>query len=99
MAPSLARNVKARANLSEDENDYEEYSDDSSPSVIETGEGDEDEILSSSDEGNDDQEQNVKDQLSNISFGTLSKAQDSISRKRSQRAVDEEKEDETCLGI
>lgn len=93
MAPPLARNVKARANLSEDEHDYEEFSDDSSPSVIETGEGDEDKILSSSDEGDDDQEQNVKDQLSNISFGTLSKAQDSISRKRKRTSEDDTKED------
>lgn len=84
----LAKPVKPRADLSEDENDYAEYSDD--PSVIETGEGDGDGILSSSD---DDQEQDVKDKLSNISFGTLSKAQESISRKRKRGTEDDAKED------
>ncbi|THY33020.1 DUF947-domain-containing protein [Aureobasidium pullulans] len=85
----LGKTVKARA---ADEDDYEEYSgDDSSPSVIETGENEGDEILSSSDE---DQEDDVKDKLSNISFGTLSRAQESISKKRKRPAGgDDEKED------
>lgn len=88
----LGKPVKSRADVSDDENDYEEYSgDDSSASIIETGEGDEVDILSSSDE---DAEEDVKDKLSNISFGTLSRAQESISKKR-KRATgdDDEKED------
>ncbi|OBW64012.1 MAG: putative phenol acid carboxylase [Aureobasidium pullulans] len=85
----LGKTVKARA---ADEDDCEEFSgDDSSPSVIETGENEGDEILSSSDE---DQEDHVKDKLSGISFGTLSRAQESISKKRKRPAGgDDEKED------
>lgn len=88
----LGKPVKSRADVSDDENDYEEYSgDDSSASIIETGEGDEVDILSSSDEG---AEEDVKDKLSNISFGTLSRAQESISKKRKRAAGDvDEKED------
>lgn len=87
----LGKRVKARADVSEDENDYQELSgDDSSASIIETG-GDEVDILSSSDE---DVEEDVKDKLSSISFGTLSRAQESISKKRKRPAGDDnEKED------
>jgi len=87
----LGKSVKARADVSDNENDYEEFSgDDSSASIIETG-GDEVDILSSSDE---DAEEDVKDKLSSISFGTLSRAQESISKKRKRPAGDDtEKED------
>ncbi|KAK6001404.1 hypothetical protein QM012_002735 [Aureobasidium pullulans] len=88
----IGKTVKSRADVSDDENDYEEYSgDDSSASIIETGDVDEVDILSSSDE---DAEEDVKDKLSNISFGTLSRAQESISKKRKRAAGnDDEKED------
>ncbi|KAG9745403.1 DUF947-domain-containing protein, partial [Aureobasidium melanogenum] len=88
----LGNPVKSRADVSDNEDDYEEYSgDDSSASIIETGDGDEVDILSSSDE---DAEEDVKDKLSNISFGTLSRAQESISKKRKRAAGDDdEKED------
>jgi ribosomal RNA-processing protein 36 len=88
----LGKRVKARADVSEDENDYEQYSeDDSSASIIETGADDGVDILDSSD---DDAEEDVKDKLSSISFGTLSRAQESISKKRKRPAGgDDEKED------
>ncbi|KAI4799174.1 DUF947-domain-containing protein, partial [Aureobasidium sp. EXF-8846] len=88
----LGKRVKARADVSEDENDYEQYSeDDSSASIIETGADDGGDILDSSDE---DAEEDVKDKLSSISFGTLSRAQESISKKRKRPAGgDDEKED------
>jgi ribosomal RNA-processing protein 36 len=88
----LGKRVKARADVSEDENDYEQYSeDDSSASIIETGADDGVDILDSSDE---DAEEDVKDKLSSISFGTLSRAQESISKKRKRPAGgDDEKED------
>jgi ribosomal RNA-processing protein 36 len=88
----LGKRVKARADVSEDENDYEQYSeDDSSASIIETGADDGVDILDSSDE---DVEEDVKDKLSSISFGTLSRAQESISKKRKRPAGgDDEKED------
>jgi ribosomal RNA-processing protein 36 len=88
----LGKRVKARADVSEDENDYEQYSEeDSSASIIETGADDGGDILDSSDE---DAEEDVKDKLSSISFGTLSRAQESISKKRKRPAGgDDEKED------
>ncbi|KAI5267089.1 DUF947-domain-containing protein [Aureobasidium subglaciale] len=87
----IGKTVKSRADVSDDENDYEQYSgDDSSESIIETG-GDQVDILSSSDE---DEEENVQDKLSNISFGTLSRAQESMAKKRKRPAGDDtEKED------
>jgi ribosomal RNA-processing protein 36 len=87
----LGKRVKARADVSDDDNNYRsESGEDSSASIIETG-GDEVDILSSSDE---DAEEDVKDKLSSISFGTLSRAQESISKKRKRPAGgDDEKED------
>lgn len=80
-------------------------SDGSSPSVIETGaegdevlsEGSEDEDMHDEDDDEDGApEEDVKDQLSSISFGTLKKAQDSMSRKR-KRGSDTNGEQEDKL--
>lgn len=79
----LNRRVKPRADESEDDYDGE-IIEGSSPSVLETGDGDQDGILSLSDEDDqdDDAGPDVQNQLSSISFGTLAKANDSLSRKR-----------------
>lgn len=84
----LSKRIKARP-VDEDDVYDEDLSDDSSPSVIETGAADEGRILSSGDEDEDGAESDdghgddaVQGRLSNISFGTLRKAQDSLSRKR-----------------
>ncbi|GAB7340763.1 hypothetical protein MBLNU457_7138t1 [Dothideomycetes sp. NU457] len=82
--------VKARAHESEDEGDDFDVDGGSSPSVLETGDvgdimssGDEDDDLDAS-EKEDDEEQktDAQEQLKKISFGTLAKAQDSMSKKR-----------------
>ncbi|KAJ9622296.1 rRNA biogenesis protein rrp36 [Taxawa tesnikishii (nom. ined.)] len=93
---TLNRRVKPHADISEDEFDAG-ASDASSPSVLDTGEGDDD-ILSSGDEdehgfgdeeedeedasGPEEEVEDVQQKLSSIDFGTLAKAQDSLSRKR-----------------
>ena len=81
----LNKRVKARADRVVDEHDDYE-SDDSSPSVIETGDIDGGEILPSGDEedgvSEDDQAEGAQEKLISISFGTLTKAQESLSRKR-----------------
>ncbi|KAK5014880.1 hypothetical protein BJ546DRAFT_972296 [Cryomyces antarcticus] len=87
---TLNRNLRARARA--EESDDEPYSDElegSSPSILDTGEGDK--IVSSDEDTDEDVENlsddpddadNVKKQMSNVSFGTLAKAQDTLSRKR-----------------
>ncbi|GAB7351287.1 hypothetical protein MBLNU459_g1704t1 [Dothideomycetes sp. NU459] len=84
----LGRRVKPRADDSDDGYDYDDMLEGSSPSVLETGDADEDGILSGSDEDDDDNDDgggvgpDVQGQLSSISFGTLARAQDSLSKKR-----------------
>lgn len=81
----LNKRVKARAaEVIEEEDVY--ASDDSSPSVMETGDIGNNEILSSGnedeDDAHDDTDEDAQAKLSSISFGTLARAQDSLSRKR-----------------
>lgn len=78
--------VAAQTSDSEPHSDSE----DTSPSIIETGNsgqildtsGDEDENEDGSNEGESDDGDNARDQLRNIPFSTLAKAQQSLPRKR-----------------
>ncbi|KAK3080558.1 hypothetical protein LTS18_000278, partial [Coniosporium uncinatum] len=94
---TLSRSLRAR----DDDSASDPYSDElevSSPSVLDTGEGgeemdDESDDAASADGAEVDEEDvandNVKDQLSKVSFGALAKAQDSLdlsSRKRKRGA-------------
>lgn len=92
----LNKRVKARAEEPADEYDGYE-SEDSSPSVIETGDVDGGEIFSSGDEDElDEQEEGeaAQERLANISFATLAKAQDSLSRKRKRETDEAPKKDD-----
>lgn len=84
--PKLPLNKRVKARPAEDVVDeYDDYeSDDSTPSVLVTGDDNVGgEILSSGDEEDEeDEEANAQERLANVSFGTLAKVQDSLSRKR-----------------
>ncbi|KAL1306592.1 hypothetical protein AAFC00_005276 [Neodothiora populina] len=84
----LNERVKARPDPVQDEIDEYE-SDDSAPSVLVTGDDDDDnQILTSGDEDDDvddddnDGDEDAQNKISSISFGTLAKAQESLSKKR-----------------
>lgn len=81
----LNKRVKARAE--EPVEEYDEYeSDESGPSVLVTGD-DDNEVLSSGPDDDEDDE-DAQEKISSISFGTLAKAQESLSKKRKRGSND-----------
>jgi len=102
----LNKRVKARADENIDEYDQDYDSEDTSPSIIETGSVEADQIFSSGDddegeEGDDDDDDDDADgdadaqqKISNISFGTLARAQDSLSKKRKRGSEEKPQNDD-----
>ncbi|KAL5121446.1 rRNA biogenesis protein rrp36 [Pleosporales sp. CAS-2024a] len=85
LAAKLDRKLRAAEESSDGEDYYEVTDRSSSESVLETGAGGE--IVSSGDEAlsdaSNDDDQRVKAQVSNDSFGALAKANDALSKQRS----------------
>ncbi|GME27815.1 rrna processing protein [Neofusicoccum parvum] len=90
----LSRNLDRSLRARDDDSDSEPYPDElegSSPSVLATGDGgeiassgaesgsDQDEVMGDAESDNDE---NVQEQLSKVSFGALAKAQDALSKHK-----------------
>lgn len=83
----LNKRLKARAPEAEEE--YDEIASDSSgPSLLITGDDEDNQILSSDAEASSDEEKDAQEKITNISFATLSKAQDALSKKRKRAEKD-----------
>ncbi|KAF1965859.1 DUF947-domain-containing protein [Bimuria novae-zelandiae CBS 107.79] len=91
LSSKLDRKLRAEEESSDDEKYYEVTDRSSSPSIIETGAGgelvdseDEEEEGSEDEQMSDAAEDDVKAQMSRVSFGALAKAHDAISKQQSE---------------